>query len=110
MLKLLLKNDWLIFTSFLVFAIFLRIGTLIPTVIDPDESTYLVMAHQLLNGNTLYVDTVDIKPFGIYVFFAGLISVFQSVLFIRVVAIFLIAFSAFCLYIELNLFLLKLKN
>lgn len=98
MFKTLLKNDWLIFTSFLLFAVLLRVGTFIPTVIDPDESTYLVMAHQLINGDTLYVDTVDIKPFGIYIFFAGLISIFQHVFFIRFVAVVLIALSAFCLY------------
>ena len=98
MLKSILKNEWLVFLSFLLFSVFLRFSTLFPSVIDPDESTYLVMAHQLIHGDVLYVDTTDIKPFGIYVFFAGLISICQSVLFVRLVAVLLIAISAFCLY------------
>lgn len=93
-----LKNDKRIFVAFFIVALILRLGTLIPTLINPDESTYLVMAHQMLNGDLLYVDTIDIKPFGIYVFFAALLSISKSIMLIRFSAITLIAISAYCLY------------
>ena len=98
MWQYIVANDKRVFLSLLFFGLVIRFATFIPTVIDPDESTYLVMAHQLLNGDTLYVETTDIKPFGIYVFFAGLLKIAKSVVFVRFVALLLIVGSAFMLY------------
>ena len=97
-LNFILKNNKRVFLTFLFLAVLLRLGTFFPTLINPDESTYLVMAHQMLNGDLLYVDTIDIKPFGVYVFFAALLSITKSIAFVRFSAMLLIAVSAFCLF------------
>ncbi|HVJ64187.1 MAG TPA: glycosyltransferase family 39 protein [Bdellovibrionota bacterium] len=43
-----------------------RLPSLAPLVLDHDESTYLVMAREWLQGAVLYVDVWDTKPPGIF--------------------------------------------
>lgn len=55
---------------FIVLAIGLRIGTFFPAVINHDESTYIMIGQQLLDGQTYLVDAYDTKPIGIFLIYA----------------------------------------
>ena len=80
-------------------AVFLRFFSFFPSVIDHDESTYLEIARMLLEGKTLYVDMVDIKPPGIFLILAGFQLIFSYSLFIiRLLVSLWIAATAFILY------------
>jgi 4-amino-4-deoxy-L-arabinose transferase-like glycosyltransferase len=74
--------------------------TIGPSVIDHDESTYIIIADQLLRGYLPYVDNLDIKPIGIYLIFAvGLKYFGHSIESIRVLTIVTIALSGFFLFL-----------
>lgn len=53
-------------------AVFLRFFSFFPSVINHDESTYLVIAQGLLEGKTYFIDLIDTKPAGIFLLYAGL--------------------------------------
>ncbi|HVJ64049.1 MAG TPA: glycosyltransferase family 39 protein [Bdellovibrionota bacterium] len=53
-----------------------RLPSLAPLVLDHDESTYMVMAREWLQGAVLYVDVWDTKPPGIF-----LVTAFAQTLF-----------------------------
>ena len=61
-----------LFLLSLCLVVLLRLPTLFRAVIDSDESTYLLMARQWLNGLHLYSEIWDTKPPGIVFLFAGL--------------------------------------
>ncbi len=92
------KKESIVFLSFLLGAIILRFPIFFPVVIDHDESTYIVIADQLLEGKVPYVDNLDIKPVGIYLTFALILMVFKSIIAIRVFTALVIGFSAFLIY------------
>lgn len=87
----------LIFYCFL--AVILRLFSFFPSVIDHDESTYLEIARMVLEGKTLYVDMIDIKPPGIFLVLAGFewLSAY-SILVIRLLVAIWIALTAFMVY------------
>lgn len=69
------------------------------TVIDSDESTYLVIAKALAEGYTYQVDYVDTKPIGIFLIFAGLNPLLGgSIVGYRLVGALALALTAFFLY------------
>ena len=76
------------FESFVVLlstALVLRLISFFPPVIDHDESTYIVIADALLQGDVYLHDVIDTKPIGIFLLFAGFLSVFgKSILTIRI--------------------------
>ena len=49
-----------------VLAVLIRIGTFYPSVLTHDESTYIVIANEMLNGKVYWADLIDIKPIGIF--------------------------------------------
>ncbi len=54
---------------FILLAVISRFFTFFDTVLDHDESTYLVFAQQLSEGAILYVDLIDLKPpLGLWLF------------------------------------------
>lgn len=54
---------------FILLAITTRFFTFFDTVIDHDESTYLIIGQQLSGGADLYVDLIDLKPpMGLWLF------------------------------------------
>lgn len=55
---------------FILMAIVLRLGTFFPSVINHDESTYIIIGNGLLHGQTYLVDTFDTKPIGIFIIYA----------------------------------------
>ena len=87
------------FLLFLTASMLLRILSFHFSVIDHDESTYLVIANQMLKGDILYVDVWDTKPPGIFLLFAGIISVIgKSIVMLRMCTAGVVAFSAYLLF------------
>jgi 4-amino-4-deoxy-L-arabinose transferase-like glycosyltransferase len=87
------------FFIFLLVSILLRGLSFFVTVIDHDESTYLVIAQQLLHGKLIYVDLWDTKPMGIFLIFAAVLSVFgHSIVALRCVGALMVALTAYLLY------------
>jgi 4-amino-4-deoxy-L-arabinose transferase-like glycosyltransferase len=71
----------------LILVVLLRFGTFAPTVLDPDESVYLLIGQGILQGRTPYVEIWDHKPPGIYYLFAAALWLFgDSLLAIRLLA------------------------
>ncbi|MBK8501277.1 MAG: glycosyltransferase family 39 protein [Saprospiraceae bacterium] len=87
-----------LFGAFALVSILIRLPTFFPTVIDHDESTYIIIASQLLEGKIPYVDNLDVKPIGIYLVFALILKISNSIIAIRLIAALVIALSAFLIY------------
>lgn len=84
---------------FCVLAIILRIFSFFPTVIDHDESTYILIADALRKGMVYQVDYIDTKPIGIFLiiaFFQFFIG--KSIFLFRLMTAIVIAATAFFLY------------
>lgn len=104
------NNTFIIFTGFILLSIALRFLSFQYSVIDHDESTYLVIAQEILDGKTLYVDVWDIKPPGIFLLFAALLKVFgHSIWVIRLVAAIVIGLTAGFLFLSLKRWGIKQK-
>jgi 4-amino-4-deoxy-L-arabinose transferase-like glycosyltransferase len=94
-----MKKQLLIFVLFAVLAISLRVFSFFPNVINHDESTYIVIADALLKGKTYFVDYVDTKPIGIFLLYAGFLSLLGKTIFgLRLIAALWLALTAFLLY------------
>ena len=65
-------GGWLLL--FCGLAVLLRWGTFFISVINHDESTYIVIADELLRGEVYFRDVIDTKPIGIFWIYAGLIK------------------------------------
>jgi len=97
------NNAFIIFTGFILLSIALRFLSFQYSVIDHDESTYLVIAQEILDGKTLYVDVWDTKPPGIFLLFAAFIKFFgHSIWVIRLVAAIFIGLTAAFLFLSLK--------
>jgi 4-amino-4-deoxy-L-arabinose transferase-like glycosyltransferase len=84
----------------MVFAVAARLLSFFPSVINHDESTYLVIAQTLLQGYTYFVDYIDTKPPGIFWILAGFLAVFgKSIVLFRAFVAIIIATTAFGLYL-----------
>ena len=70
MLKRAVQNHWMVFAGYFVLAVFLRFFSFFPSVINHDESTYILIGQQLLEGDIYFVDAVDTKPIGIFLIYA----------------------------------------
>ncbi len=55
---------------FLCLAVILRLGTFFPSVINHDESTYILIGNGVLHGQIYLVDSFDTKPIGIFLVYA----------------------------------------
>jgi 4-amino-4-deoxy-L-arabinose transferase-like glycosyltransferase len=89
-----------VFLLFFMLAFILRFFSFFPSLIDHDESTYLVIAKEIIKGKVLYTDVTDIKPVGIFYITAGYIKLFGSSIFgYRVFGTFIIALTSLFLYI-----------
>ena len=69
-LNTLKTNNWFVFFVFICITFFLRISSFFQSVINWDESLYLLMASSILDGHIPYSVVWDIKPPGIYVLFS----------------------------------------
>lgn len=88
-----------IFVSILALTFLLRIVSFGFSVLDWDESLFLIMAQDLINGNVPYTLTWDHKPPGIYFIFSVAQIIFgQSVIAIRIITIIFITTSSYLLF------------
>lgn len=88
------------FVLFLVLSILFRILSFFYSVIDHDESTYLIIANALNNGSHLYTDVIDTKPPGIFLAFSMVQLIFgKSIFAIRLFGSFILSLSAFLLFL-----------
>lgn len=80
-------------------AIVLRWFSFSFTVIDHDESTYIVIAQGLLQGKTYLLDLIDTKPIGIFLVYAGLIQLSGGSIFgMRLLTAVVVGLTAYLLY------------
>lgn len=80
-------------------AIGLRILSFFPSVINHDESTYIVISDALLRGQIYWVDVIDTKPIGIFLVFLLLQKVFGSSIFVlRLITTLIVGSTAYMLY------------
>lgn len=83
----------------LLVAVAIRLISFFPSVIDHDESTYLVIADAVSQGYTYQVDYIDTKPIGIFLVLAVLKSVLGHAIWgYRLVAALVLGLTAFLLY------------
>jgi len=84
---------------FLLVAVAIRLISFFPSVIDHDESTYLVIADAVAQGYTYQVDYIDTKPIGIFLILATLKSLLGNAIWgYRLVAALVLGLTAFLLY------------
>lgn len=77
----------------------LRFFSFFPSVINHDESTYIVISDTLLAGYTYQVDYIDTKPIGIFLAYAFLqLLLGKSILLLRIAAAAVLSATAFLLY------------
>jgi 4-amino-4-deoxy-L-arabinose transferase-like glycosyltransferase len=93
------RQSWIILIFFIILVCILRISTFFQSVIDWDESVYLLMSKSMLDGNLPYVQVWDHKPPGIYLLFSLSQIVFgQSVISIRILTCIFVSISCLFLY------------
>ncbi|MCL2932221.1 MAG: glycosyltransferase family 39 protein [Trichodesmium sp. MAG_R03] len=89
----------IIFLGFLLLSLFLRFWTLFVSVLDKDESIYILGADSLLNGNLPYTKIWDNKPPGIFILFSLAMLMFdKSIVSIRIISILATTFTSYFLY------------
>lgn len=92
-------NHLKVFAIFAGLSVLLRLFSFFPTVINHDESTYIVIADALLRGHVYWVDYIDTKPIGIFLVYALLKVLFGGSIFVyRLVTALWLATTAFLLY------------
>lgn len=76
------RNSQVLILFFIV-AIALRFYSFFSSVLDHDESTYLIIGRDLLHGKSLYVDVTDSKPAGIFLIYAFMQLLFGYSIFLK---------------------------
>lgn len=80
-------------------AVVIRFFSFFPLVIDHDESTYLVIARELLLGKLYFKDVIDTKPIGIFWIYSFLELVTgKSIFWIRFLTALIAGWTAVSLY------------
>lgn len=88
-----------IFICFVFLSFLFRFWSFFYSVIDRDESLYLLVARSLLNGTPPYIEVWDNKPPGIFILFYWAISLLgDSVVSIRILACLSVAITSYFLY------------
>ena len=94
-----INQKLIIFIGFLLLSFFLRFWTLFVSVLDKDESIYILGADSLLNGNLPYTEIWDNKPPGIFILFSLAMLIFdRSIVSIRIISILATTFTSYFLY------------
>ncbi|MFV0590451.1 MAG: ArnT family glycosyltransferase [Draconibacterium sp.] len=75
------RNSCKVLLIFMIVSIALRFFSFFPSVLDNDESTYMIIGRDILHGKELYSEVTDTKPVGIFLAYAGLEFVFGSSIF-----------------------------
>ena len=93
------RPNWWWLLIFSALAVGLRSLSFQYSVIDHDESTYTVIAQEMLKGRAYYAEVWDTKPVGIFLVFAAVLKAFgSSVVAIRFAAALAIGLTAFFLF------------
>ena len=93
------RRDWLILVGFLALTFVLRFSAFFETVIDWDETNFLLMGRDLLRGYAPYTTVYDHSPIGGTLLFALAQLIFgQTVLAIRILTWLAVALESFLLY------------
>jgi 4-amino-4-deoxy-L-arabinose transferase-like glycosyltransferase len=93
------KSLFQVWLAFELLALILRWPSFFHSVLDHDESTYIVIADALRKGNIYFVDVIDNKPIGIFLLFALFQNLFgSSIILIRLIAASWVALTAVSLF------------
>ena len=93
------SRDVAIFGACFLLSVLLRLPSFFRSVVDWDESLYLLIATQWLEGHPPYTTIWDHKPPGIYLWFALALLLFgHSVLSIRLAACLAVSVTSYSLY------------
>lgn len=93
------KIEWLIFTLFVLLTFFLRFPSFFQSAIGVDESLYLLVAKNLIDGHPPYTVVWDNKPPGIYFLFSLALRLFgNSFVSIRILACIAVSITSYLLY------------
>lgn len=99
-LKTLLSHPWAVLILLLLLSLVMRFFSFFTSVIDHDESTYILIADALRNGEIYLKDVIDTKPIGIFILFGFFQTLFgKSILVIRIITALWIALTAWGLYL-----------
>ncbi|MEM1169405.1 MAG: glycosyltransferase family 39 protein [Cyanobacteria bacterium P01_H01_bin.35] len=94
-----INQKLIIFLAFLLLSFFLRFWTLFVSVLDKDESIYILAADSLLNSNLPYIEIWDNKPPGIFILFSlTMLILGNSIVSIRILSIIATTFTSYFLY------------
>lgn len=97
-MKTIITEKYILLT-FLTVSVLLRLFSFFPSVLDHDESTYLIIGREILQGKELYTDVTDTKPAGIFLFYAALEFLFGGSIFMkRFVFELVVGFTAFLVF------------
>jgi 4-amino-4-deoxy-L-arabinose transferase-like glycosyltransferase len=89
---------WLL--AFLTLATIVRWGSFFISVINHDESTYIVIADEMLRGEVYFRDLIDTKPIGIFWIYEALITLTGgSILALRIAAAWVVGLGGFGLFV-----------
>ncbi|NCB07857.1 MAG: hypothetical protein EOM73_06815, partial [Bacteroidia bacterium] len=77
------KSNLFLLLFFMSIAVAMRLFSFWTSVLDHDESTYMIIGRDILNGKELYSDVTDTKPVGVFLFYAGLEFLFGSSIFMK---------------------------
>jgi len=93
-----LKN-YQILLVFIALSMVMRFFSFFPSVINHDESTYILIAKAIRSGQLYFVDVFDTKPIGIFLLFGFFQELFgESIVVIRLFTSIWVALTAFFLY------------
>ena len=85
---------------FVALSVFLRFFSFFPAVINHDESTYILIGKYLLEGHRYFIDFIDTKPIGIFLFYSGLLAlVGKSIFLLRLAVALWVSLTAAGLYV-----------
>lgn len=81
-------------------SVVMRFFSFFPSVIDHDESTYIVIADAVRQGQVYLRDVVDTKPVGIFILFASFQTLFgKSIFVLRVITAVWVGITAWVIYL-----------
>lgn len=99
-MKITITHSWRVLCIFVGLSIVMRFFSFFPSVIDHDESTYILIAEGLLSGQVYWRDLIDTKPIGIFLLFAIFQFAFgKTIIMVRVMAALWVAMTAWMLYL-----------